>query len=361
MPALPVPLAEVTRGAFVESVHLGHAVAVTGDGRLALALGDPDTVVVLRSSAKPFQALPCLLDGAADRFGFTDREVALACGSHEGQPAHRETARAMLGKAGLAPSDLRCGIKPPLSEDEQAALHRAGDAPSTLHNECSGEHAAMAALAVHLGAPVGTYTAPDHPVQRRVRDEVGRFAGAAPGSLPEATDGCTIPTFGVPLRDTARMYARLVAPPDDWDDDRKGACDRIVRAMTAHPEMVDGTPADDLLDSALMTAAGGRLVSKMGAEGLLTVGVLPSEAWPAGLGLAVTMADGDNEQRARGPVAVALLRRLGVLTAADLDRLEAHRTRPVTDNAGETVGEVRAAPFDDADADDVATGDATPA
>src|SRR5690606_5325131 len=152
----PVPLAEVTRGPLVESVHLGHVAAVTGDGRLALALGDPDHVIVLRSSAKPFQALPCLLDGAADRFGFTDHEVALACGSHEGQAVHRETACSMLGKAGLTPDDLRCGLKPPLSEEEQKALHRAGAEPSLLHNECSGEHAAMAALAVHLGVPLGT-------------------------------------------------------------------------------------------------------------------------------------------------------------------------------------------------------------
>lgn len=341
-----VPLAEVTRGPLVESVHLGHAAAVTGDGRLAFALGDADHVVYLRSSGKPFQALPCLLDGAAERFGFSDREVALACGSHEGQEAHRETARAMLAKAGLGPGDLRCGLKAPLSEEEQAALHRAGEEPSTLHNECSGEHAAMAALAAHLGAPVGTYTAPDHPVQRRVREEVSRFAGAAPGALPEATDGCAIPTFAVPLRDAARMYARLVAPPPDWGDAHAAACARIVRAMTAHPEMVDGTPADDLLDSALMTVAGDRLVSKMGAEGVLTVGVFPSEVWPAGLGLAVAVADGDPEERARGPVAVALLHRLGVLTADDLGRLAPLRTRRVTDNAGRTVGVVRAAPFD---------------
>lgn len=338
----PAPLAEVTRGPLVESVHLGHVAAVTGDGALAFALGDPDHAVFLRSSGKPFQALPCLLDGAADRFGFTDREVALACGSHEGQAVHRETARAMLAKAGLTPGALRCGRKAPLSEDEQRALHRAGEEPSLLHNECSGEHAAMAALAVHLGAPVGTYPAPDHPVQRRVREEVSRFAGAEPGSLPEATDGCRIPTFGVPLRDAARMYARLVAPPADWDTPTTESCARIVRAMTTHPEMVDGTPADDLLDSALMTVAGDRLVSKMGAEGMLTVGVFPSEAWPAGLGLAVSVADGDTEERARGPVAVALLHHLGVLTAGDLARLAPHRTRPVTDNAGKAVGVVRA-------------------
>lgn len=350
MPPRPVPLAEVTRGPLVESVHLGHVAAVTGDGRLAFALGDPDHVIFLRSSGKPFQALPCLLDGAADRFGFTDREVALACGSHEGQRAHRETTRSMLGKAGLTLDALRCGLKAPLSADEQEALHRAGEEPSPLHNECSGEHAAMAALAVHLGAPLATYTAPEHPVQQRVREEVRRFAGAEPGSLPEATDGCAIPTFAVPLRDAARMYARLVAPPADWDAPTKAACACIVRAMTTHPEMVDGTPADDLLDSALMKVAGDRLVSKMGAEGVLTVGVLPSEAWPAGLGLAVKVADGDSEERARSPIAIALLHHLGVLTADDLDRLAAHRTRPVTDNTGARVGDVRAASFDGAGA-----------
>ena len=339
--AAPAPLADVTRGPLVESVHLGHAVAVTGRDEVVLDLGDPDLVVFLRSSGKPFQALPCLIDGAADRFGFSDREVALACGSHEGQAPHRETAHAMLAKAGLGPDALRCGLKAPLSEDEQKALHRAGEEPSLLHNECSGEHAAMVALATHLGAPLDTYTEADHPVQQRVREEVCRYAGAEPGTLPEATDGCTIPTFGVPLRDAARMYARLVAPPPDWDAAVATAAARIVRAMTTHPEMVDGTPAEDLLDSALMKVAGDRLVSKMGAEGVLTVGVFPSEAWPAGLGLAVKVADGDNEQRARGPIAVALLRRLGVLTDEDLDALESQRTKPVSDNDGTQVGEVR--------------------
>ena len=340
----PAALAEVTRGPVVESVHWGHAVAVTGDGQTALALGDAEHVVFLRSSAKPVQALPALASGAAERFGFTDAEVALACGSHEGEAVHRETARTMLQKVGLGPEALECGLKVPLSEDEADRLTRRGEEPSLLHNECSGEHAAMLALAVHLGAPTQGYTRPDHPVQRRILDAIALFAGLEPDAIPTGTDGCCIPTFAVPLRVAAQMAVRLVAPPATWDAPTRAACEHLVRAMTAHPEMVDGTRPDDLLDSALMQTGGGRLVSKMGAEGLIVVGVRPCEAWPEGLGVAVKIADGDADERARSPVTVALLHRLDVLSDADLNALASHRTSPVTDNAGETVGEVRAAP-----------------
>ena len=345
MPDVPAPaaLAEVTRGPLVESVHLGHVAAVTGDGRLAFALGDPEQAVFLRSSAKPVQAFPALLDGAAERFGFTDREVALACGSHEGEPVHTETARAMLRKAGLGPEALRCGVKAPMSEAVAKGLARRGEEPSLLHNECSGEHAAMLALAVHLGASLDDYTRPDHPVQRRVLESVALFTGTDADDVPTGTDGCGIPTFAVPLRAAALLAVRLVAPPAAWDGPMRATCERLVRAMTAHPEMVDGTRPDRLLDSALMLAGGGRLVSKMGAEGLVVVGVCPSDRWPAGLGVAVKVSDGDPDERARSPVTVALLRRLDVLSDADLDVLTPHRTDPVTDNEGEPVGEVRAA------------------
>lgn len=342
-PATPAALAEVTRGPLVESIHWGHVAAVTGEGHLAFALGDSDQVVFLRSSAKPVQALPALLSGAAERFGFTDREVALACGSHEGEPVHTETALSMLRKAGLGPDALRCGIKAPMSEAVAKDLERRGAEPSLVHNECSGEHAAMLALAVHLGASLDDYTRPDHPVQLRVLESIALFTGLDPDEVPTATDGCGIPTFAVSLRAAALLAVRLVAPPGDWDAPRREACARLVRAMTTHPEMVDGTQHHELLDSALMLVGGGRIVSKMGAEGLVVVGVRPSDRWPKGLGVAVSVSDGDPEERARSPITVALLHRLGVLSDADLDVLASHRTELITDNDGETVGEVRAA------------------
>ncbi|HYE95974.1 MAG TPA: asparaginase [Rubricoccaceae bacterium] len=340
----PVPLAEVTRGPLVESVHYGHVAAVTGDGHLAFALGDPEEAVYLRSSAKPFQVLPVLLEGAADRYGFTDPEIALACGSHEGEPVHQDTARQMLEKAGLTGEALRCGITPPLDEKEKKKLEQKGEEPSTLHNECSGKHAAMVALARHLGAPLDTYLEADHPVQQRMREVVARFADVNGEAMPTGIDGCRLPTFAVPLRAAALMFARLVAPPADWEEPTKAACGRVVRAMTTHPEMVDGTNAEELLDSAVMRAGRGLVVSKMGAEGLYAAGVPPCERWPTGLGLAVKVADGDNEERARSPIAVALLHHLGALADGDLDVLSSHRTKPVTSNEDEVVGEVRPAP-----------------
>ncbi|HEX9950549.1 MAG TPA: asparaginase [Rubricoccaceae bacterium] len=348
MPDTPAPavLAEVTRGALVESVHLGHVAAVTGDGRLAFALGDPEQVVFLRSSAKPVQAFPSVHEGAAERFGFTDREVALSCGSHEGEEIHREAARSMLEKAGLSPDALRCGFKAPMNEDIAADLERRGEKPTLLHNECSGEHSAMLALAVHLGASTDDYIQPNHPVQRHVLEAVARFTGVDADEIPTGIDGCCIPTFAVPLSAAARLAVRLVAPPAEWDEAARAACERLVRAMTAHPEMVDGTRPEELIDSALMLAGGGRLVSKMGAEGLIIVGVKPCERWPSGLGVAASVADGDSEERARSPIIVALLHHLGILSDADLDALTPHRTDPVTDNVGDQVGEVRAAVFE---------------
>lgn len=340
-PPDPVILAEGTRGTIVESRHLGHVAVVDADGALVFSLGDPDVPVFLRSSAKPVQALPALVAGAADAFGFTPVEIALACGSHEGEPLHVETARGMLAKAGLEPDALRCGIIPPMDEGEADRLTREGVEPSPLHNECSGEHAAMVTLAHHLGADLATYTAPDHPVQQRVREAVARFTGVPPEHIVEAGDGCGIPTFAVPLRNAALLAVRLVAPPADWDEPTRAACDRLTQSMTAHPEMVDGTDHEALLDSALMLAGDGRLVSKMGAEGLVIVGVRPCEAWPRGLGVAVAVCDGDPEERARPPITVGLLHRLGVMTDADVERLASHARKPIKDNLGEEVGEVR--------------------
>lgn len=337
-----VVLAEVTRSGVVESAHHGRAVAVTGSGRVVAALGDPHGRVFLRSSAKPFQALPALTEGAADRFWYSDCEVALACGSHEGEERHVRTAALMLEKADLSPGSLACGVQPPLSEAVAAALEREGEQPSVLHTECSGEHAAMAALGRHLGLPPHGYAAADSAVQQKVRETVARFAGMPADDLTEGVDGCTIPTFAVPLHRAAWMYARLVAPPEAWPRALRDACARVVRAMTHHPEMVDGT-ADDLLDSALMQAFDGRLVSKMGAEGVWCAAAAPSERWPDGLGVAVKIDDGDLDERARPAVALALLDRLGVAAPGRLDALREPLLPAITTNTGQPAGTVRAA------------------
>src|SRR5215510_11008901 len=171
------PLVEVKRGSITESRHRGHIVVVEPDGNIVASLGYPQYVTFLRSSAKPFQAMPLLVTGAADRFGFTDREVALACGSHNGEPIHTELAASMLRKIGLGVEALRCGAHEPYGVEAALELHARGEQPNALHNNCSGKHAGMLAVALHLGAPIDNYENPENPVQKAIVEMVSQFTG----------------------------------------------------------------------------------------------------------------------------------------------------------------------------------------
>ena len=333
-------LVEAWRGPIVESRHRGHLIAVDARGKTVASLGAPETVTYVRSSGKPFQALPLVLSGAADRFGFTEQEIAIACGSHSGEAIHVETVRTMLGKVGLDESALRCGAHVPFSVEVARELARKGQSPSALQNNCSGKHAGMLALARHVGAPTESYDDRDNPVQQAIAKTVSDFSDVSLDSMAIGIDGCGVPVFGIPVRAMALMYARLVAPPETFDAATRSACERIVQAMIAYPEMVGGSK--DRLDTELIRAGRGRLISKIGAEGVYTVGVLPSEQWPKGLGLAVKIEDGD-DQRARPPAVIEALRQLHVLSDNDLSALSAYAPMLITNRRGERVGEVRAA------------------
>jgi L-asparaginase II len=335
----PAPLVEVWRGAIVESRHRGHVAVVDGDGKLVARLGEPETVTYLRSSGKPFQALPLVATGAADRFGFTPREIAIACGSHSGEPVHEETVAAMLEKIGLDESALKCGTHEPFSAEATAELRRRGEKPRVLQNNCSGKHAGMLALALHLGAPTQTYDEPDNPVQQAILRGVSQFSGVPETEIARGTDGCGVPVFGLPVRAMALMYARLVAPGENFDDSTRAACARIVAAMTSAPEMVGGTR--ERLDTEMMRVTRGRIISKIGAEGVYTVGVLPCEMYPRGLGLALKIEDGE-DRRARPPVVIEALRQLGALDAEARAELEPYASFTVRNHRGEAVGAVRA-------------------
>src|ERR1041384_3789099 len=186
-------LVEVKRGSITESRHRGYIVAVEPDGNIVASPGDPRYVTFLRSSAKPFQALPLLLTGAADHFGFTDREVALACASHNGEPIHTELAASMLKKIGLGPEALKCGVHEPYSVEAAQQLRERGETPTVLHNNCSGKHAGMLAVAVYLGAPTETYNKPEHPVQIEIAKTIAHFSGIAVEDLAVGIDGCAVP------------------------------------------------------------------------------------------------------------------------------------------------------------------------
>jgi len=334
----PAPLVEVWRGAVVESRHRGHIAAVDGAGRVVARLGDPEAVTFMRSSAKPLQAVPLLTSGAAKRFGFDERELAIACASHSGQDLHAETVAGMLRKLGLDEGALKCGVHEPFDQETAARLREGGESPSVLRNNCSGKHAGMLALALHLGAPPESYDDPEGPVHRAILHVVAEFSGLDEAEVVVGTDGCGVPVYGMPVRAMALAYARLAAPPEGFDEATRRAAARVVAAMTAHPEMIGATA--ERFDTEVMRTAGGRVVSKIGAEGVYTAGVLPGGDWLEGLGLAFKIEDGE-DRRARPTVAIECLRQLGVLNGDALEALAPYAKFPVRNHRGEFVGEIR--------------------
>jgi len=244
----------------------------------------------------------------------------------------------MLKKIGLDESFLKCGVHEPFDRTTAERLRERGERPGILRNNCSGKHAGMLALALHLGAPPKNYDDPDSPVQQAILHAVVQFSGVAAEALAVGTDGCGVPVFGMPVRAMALMYARLVAPPDEFDEATRSACVRLVAAMTEHPEMVGGTV--ERFDTEVMRAARGRAVSKVGAEGVYTAGVLPCAEWPRGLGLAFKIEDGE-DRRARPVVAIESLRQLGVLDENARRATVPYASFPVRNHRGDIVGEIR--------------------
>jgi L-asparaginase II len=336
---LAEPLVEVRRGSITESRHRGHIVAVDGDGQIVAQLGAPHTLTFLRSSSKPHQAIPLVATGAADRFGFTEKEVAICCASHNGEAIHTKTVAGMLKKIGLEASALKCGVHEPYSAEAARELRERGEQPTVLHNNCSGKHTGMLALALHLNAPTETYDEPSNPVQLNIVRRIAQFSGVPVEDVAVGIDGCGVPTFGVTVRAMALMYARLVAPPLDFDEATREACRRIVAAMTRYPEMIGGRA--ERLDTVIMQAAPGELISKVGAEGVYTAGVLPCAEWPRGLGLALKIEDGE-DRRARPTVVIESLRQLGVLKNESMEAVKPYASFTIENRRGERVGEVKA-------------------
>jgi L-asparaginase II len=333
---LPI-LVEVRRGPIVESRHRGAIVAVEPNGTVAFRLGDSGFMTSTRSTIKPFQAIPFITTGAADHFGISERELALTCSSHEGESFHVERVAGMLARAGLDESALRCGAHPPFSAEALRQLENEGQPSTQLHNNCSGKHTGMLLTAVYRNLELDDYYKPEHPIQQEIASLLTRVMDLY-GELPTAIDGCSAPTFGVPLRSLALAFARLVNPDSaSFSPEVSAASTRIVRAMIAHPEMVGGTKR---FDSDLLRAGRGKLVCKIGAEAVYGIGVLPCELYPQGLGIALKIEDGS--QRGLGPVVVETLAQLGVLTESEQAELVGYH-RPVFENRrGVTVGEARA-------------------
>src|SRR6266581_1522125 len=183
---------EQLRGGWVEAVHDVHVAAVNSTGGLVARTGDPELVTFWRSAAKPFQALPLVEDGAAERFGLTSEELALACASHSSEPGQVARVRELLGKIGCSERDLLCGPHPPLSDRVAQDYQTRGLRLTAVYSNCSGKHAGMLALARHHGWPTEFYTRLEHPVQQRCLAEVSRWTELAVGDIRTAVDGCGV-------------------------------------------------------------------------------------------------------------------------------------------------------------------------
>ncbi len=296
----PVPMAEVWRGGFLESVHLGHAVICDASGDIIGAWGDPDTVILPRSSSKMIQALPLVESGAANTFGLRLEQLALSCASHQAAEVHTRMVKQWLDALGLDDAALRCGPQPPRETSENHALIRAGITPCRYHNNCSGKHSGFLTLNKHIkGGP--EYVDPNHPVQQMVRDAFEDVTGAtSPGF---GIDGCSAPNFATTIHGLARAMAFFANAREDLAPVRNRAAAQLVKAMTAFPELVAG---EGRACTDLMRAMDGRVAVKTGAEGVF-VAILPEPR----LGVALKIQDGAT--RGAETAITALLVHLGAL------------------------------------------------
>src|ERR1700733_273910 len=323
---------EATRGDLVESVHRGAGAVVDADGRVVMAFGDADRPVYPRSAVKALQALPLVASGAADRLGLSEKEIALSCASHSGSEDHLATARSMLAKVGYDEQALGCGAHWPLGEDEARALARSGRTPTALHNNCSGKHAGFVCLSCAMGVEPKNYVAPDHPVQREVAAAIEAMTGARLSEEMRGGDGCSIPTYAVPLISLARGFARF-ATGQGLSQERRRAVARIRAAIAAHPLTVAGRGR---FDTEVMSLLGARVFTKSGAEGVFCA-ALPE----AGLGIAVKADDGAG--RASQVMIAALIRRFGDLDDETKARLARFVSPRLSNWNGAEVGLLRPA------------------
>ena len=332
-------LVNVLRGGAVESRHAGALAVVDADGGLVAAIGDVERAVFPRSAIKLLQALPLVASGAADRLGLTDAELALACASHGGEPLHASTAAGMLAKAGLDAGSLECGAHWPYQESAARDLAVRGERPSALHNNCSGKHVGFLCLACQRAGPAldprefaRGYVQADHPVMREVTAAIEAATGERLSQAPRGIDGCSIPTFAVPLRRLAHAFARAgtgvgLAP------DHAQAARRLRRAVARHPFMVAGTGR---MDTRVMERLGERVFMKVGAEGMYCA-ALPAR----GLGVAIKIDDGNNARAVEVAMAAVIEAALA-LDADDAAFVRGFSDAPLHNWNGIAVGALRA-------------------
>jgi L-asparaginase II len=348
------PFLEVTRGRLVESIHFGALAVVDSTGKMAASCGNPETVTFLRSSAKPFQALPFVERGGVETFSLTEKELALICSSHSGTDEHLQVVRGIQAKIGIDENQLRCGTHPVSDEPTMEAMLLRGEEPSINRHNCSGKHTGMLAHAKLRGLPLENYIDLDHPVQQTILQTFAEMCGMETQQVEVGVDGCSVPTFAVPLRNAAWAMARL-CDPSELPEPRAVACRKITHAMTTNARMVAGPGR---FDTALMDAADGKILCKAGAEGYQIIGLMPGAlgADSPAMGIAFKVSDGDlgghvrpifpgisTDSRVRPIIALAILKHLGALSSEQLRLLAEFDARPIYNWQQIEIGEYRSA------------------
>lgn len=325
-------IVRVFRGASVESAHYGAAAVVDADGKLIASVGDPELVTYSRSSLKPFQALPTITRGAVEKFGFRARNIAVMCGSHNGEERHVQAAAEILAAIGCDEFDLNCGVHEPYFYRLTGTPPPPGKRFSQLYNNCSGKHSGILTLCRLLNVPVAGYLDIDHPAQAEIRSYIVAMTGLSEDKLHWGIDGCSLPNYAMPIHILATAFARL-ATHRGPDQASSRAMATIVGAMRSEPAMVSGIGRYDL---ALAETAGDRLVCKVGGEAIECI-ALTDRGW----GITVKVADGGI--RALGVATTAILRQLDVLTSAEVDRLQPFAEPCLTNHRKIIIGHIRPA------------------
>lgn len=324
---------EVTRGDMVESRHRADVAVVDPEGKVVRAWGDIEPPVYGRSAIKPLQALPLIESGAADRFGVSVAEIALACASHNGEPRHVELVTAWLARIGCGIADLECGSHAPYHESSVAALLRAGRKPDASYNNCSGKHSGFLSTARHLSEATAGYIRYEHPVQQRILGVLEQMTGLRLGEAPRGIDGCGIPVIGIPLGNMAMAMARLADPGERVPPARAAAAKRVLAAMATEPFLVAGTGR---FCTTVMEIVGAKVVMKTGAEGVYTA-ALPT----LGLGVALKVEDGAG--RAAEVAMGRVLHEIKLLSADEEKALADALTPPIRNRVGRETGRIRPA------------------
>jgi L-asparaginase II len=326
MQANPI-LAELVRGNWVENIYRGAFAVVDADGAIIAASGDIERAIFPRSAIKSMQALPIFFSHAAEQFHHSEEELALACASHHGEDAHVAVASGLLGRLGLSAADLECGAHMPTNAAAREALRAKGDQPSPLHNNCSGKHSGMLSVARAMGVSTAGYVEREHEVQKTVRATVETVIGEPLTEGKCGTDGFSIPTFAATIRAFAYGFARMATGKGLPADYAAGA-QRLFDAATSHPHLVAGTGH---ADTRIMAAFGGRVMQKIGAEGV-QCGAIRDKGW----GYALKCDDG--HVAASQAMLAGLLLAIAEPDAAQKAVLNSYASQTIKSVRGDDVG-----------------------